>query len=234
MSDEEGPVEGERRKILAKSLPFMINAAWEAHAALSPMNLASTAVSEYQKMEKDAKLQENEVRSLVKAIENLNLKSEGRGRLSLTLTRNQIVDLVGYYLVTKFLTEGSWGSKFKRSTLPEFDVSLSLANRTIYAKFVREKMNDDRLFGEVDKAETLNPCEVWVFSLEKDRRFDVRFDPVFLSETKILRGRFRLGPATEVLQELLKGKFSVDVQAGEGGGNEENQFRFLLTRVVTH
>src|SRR5487761_188150 len=108
----EEPVEEERRKILARSLPFMISAVWEAHAALSPANLASVAASEYQRLETNAKLREEEMKSLTQDIGRLNLQAESTGRISLTLSRNEILELVGNYLISQFRNDGSAGAQF--------------------------------------------------------------------------------------------------------------------------
>ncbi len=209
MSDEDERVEEDRRKILVKSLPFMINAAWEARSALSPVNLATTAVKEYQKIEKNHWLQEREIESFAKEIDHLKLKSEGGGRLSLTLDRKQILELVGNYLVNQFLTEGSWGARFLvTESYSGYDGVLSLANKNVFAKLVEEKIDDRWVFSEADRAEKLNPSEVWIFVLEEGPRSDIKFGPVFVSEHKIMRGRFRVLSISDVLRSTTKDRFT--------------------------
>ncbi|MGI0092037.1 MAG: hypothetical protein ACREBS_10035 [Nitrososphaerales archaeon] len=230
MEDGEESIERERRKLLVKSLPFMLNSAWEAHTALSPANLASTAISEFQKFERNAKLQEEEVRSLTHEFEHLELKSEGTGRLSLTLTRDELLELIGNYLVSQFLNDGSAGSKFTiSSNYPGYDGMLSLPSKAIFTKLIEDKIDQHVVFGEIDEAETLNPAEVWMFSFDEDQRSDIRFGPVFVSENRILFGRFRLIPVTDLLKEITNGHFSASIESR--GKTRAEGTRFLLTRL---
>ena len=226
---EEEFVVGERRKILAKSLPFMINAVWEAHTVLSPANLASAAASEYQRLETSAKLREEEIKSLKQDIGHLNLQSESTGRISLTLTRSEILELTGNYLISQFRNDGSAGSKFTVSSSHQgYEGMLNLPNKAVFSKLVREKIDQNWIFSEVDKAESLNPAEVWIFAYH-EHRFDVRFDPVFLSETRIMRGRFKLLPLTEMIGSITRGSFLASIESS--GESEVDVTRFMLTRI---
>lgn len=225
VSDDER-IESERRKIIMKSLPFMINAAWQAHSALSPANLASTAITEYRKMDRNARLQDEETISLAKGISHLELKSEGGGRLSLVLTRKDIVELVGQYLMSQFLKEGSWGSKFVATTdYPGYDGVIDLANKTIFAKVVEETFDEKWIFAEADKAERINPNEVWIFSLKDGFKSDIIMGPIFVGENKVLRGRFRVMSVTDAMREITDGRFAASIL-----GDSENGTRFLLSR----
>jgi hypothetical protein len=223
------PVEGERRKILARSLPFVLNAAWEAHSVLSPGRLASTAISEFQKVEENEKIKEAEIATLVRDIGHLNLKSEEDGSLSLTLTRSEILELIGNYLVSQFLKEGSIGTRFEvSSNFPNYDGVLSLPNKAVFAKLVEMKIDQKWIFDEADRAQEVNPSEVWVFVYDNER-FDIRFDPVFISENRTMRGRFKLFPVTEVIDSVTKGKFGATIDSSAERENE--QTRFVLRRV---
>jgi len=226
---EEEFVVGERRRILAKSLPFMINAVWEAHTVLSPANLASAAASEYQRLETSAKLREEEIKSLKQDIGRLNLQSESTGRISLTLTRSEILELAGNYLISQFRNDGSAGSQFTVSSSHQgYDGMLNLPNKVVFSKLVREKIDQNWIFGEVDKAESLNPAEVWIFTYD-EHRFDVRFDPVFVSETRIMRGRFKLLPLTEMIGSITRDSFSASIESS--GESEDDVTRFMLTKI---
>ena len=226
---EEEFVEAERRKILAKSLPFMINAVWEAHTVLSPANLASVATSEYQRLEASAKLREEEIKSLKQDIGHLNLQSESTGRISLTLTRGEILELVGNYLISQFRDDGSAGAQFTVSPNHRgYDGVLNLPSKVIFSKLVREKIDQNWIFGEVDKAESLNPAEVWIFTYDENK-FDVRFDPVFVSETRIMRGRFKILPLTDLIGAITKGSFSASIESR--GESDKDTTRFMLTKI---
>jgi hypothetical protein len=225
----EESVERERRKLLANSLPLMLNAIWEAHAALSPVNLASTALSQYQKLEKDAKLQQEELRSLIQDLSDLNLHTEGTGRLSLTLTRDQLLELIENYLVLQYLNQGSTGAKFTISkNIHGYDGMLSLPNKEIFTSLIEEKIDNNWIFDEISKAQTLNPSEIWIFTYQEEQRSDILFGPVFVSENRILRGRFRLMPVTSLLKLITKERFSFTVEKSE---SEMQGARFLLTRL---
>ncbi|MDG6904851.1 MAG: hypothetical protein JRN20_03600 [Nitrososphaerota archaeon] len=226
---EKEPVESERRKILAKSLPFVLNAVWEAHSVLNPVRLASTAASEFQRLEEDGKRKELEIKSLARDIGNLNLRTDNEGRLSLILTRDQLLEIAGNYLISQFLSEGSFGAHFETSSKPpDYDGMLNLPNKAIFAKIVETEIDQNWIFNEADKAVELNPSEVWIFNYN-DQRFDVRFDPIFISEGKILRGRFKLIPATELISFATKGLFSATID--KNADEVENTTRFNLTRV---
>lgn len=230
--EAEDSIEEDRRKLLAKSMPFMLNALWEAHTALSPANLASKAVSEFQRFENTTRSQEEEMRDLTKEIDHLKLKSEGTGRLSLTLTREEILELVGNYLVSQFLNEGSAGSRFIISeNYHGYDGMLSLAYKTIFVKLVEEKIDQKWVFAEIDKAENLNPSEVWIFAYNEDQRSDIRFGPVFVSENKVLFGRFKLMAVTDLLKGITKGRFSATIMGSEISDDGKKRTRFLLARL---
>ncbi len=206
-------LEIERRKIVAKSLPFMLNALWEAHSLLSPASLASRAALEYAKFQSNNRLKEEEIQSLLRQVGHIEFRSEGTGRISITLTREELLELIGSYLVGEFLNEGGSGEEF--ATLPkndsDFDGMLKLPDKTIYAKLLERRMDRSGVYLEIDKAQTMNPSEVWIFSCSDELRSDVLFAPIFLSESMILRGRFRLMPITDVLNSITKGRFSASI-----------------------
>lgn len=232
MAEETDALAEERRKLLARSLPFMLNAAWEAHSFLSPAGLASKAVSEYQKLEKNAKLQRDEIKSLTKQISNLDIQAEGTGRISLSLTRAEILELIGNYLVSQFLNTGSAGAKFSTKYKGDYDGALRLPDKSIFAKLIQADIDQQRVFSEVDNAEILNPSEVWIFTYDAIKRADIRFGPVFVSENKILRGRFLLMPVTDIFRDVTKGHFSALIDLEKKTGNmEAAKTRFVFTKT---
>lgn len=212
MTEETEEVAGERRKLLAKSLPFMLNAAWEAHSILSPAGLATRAVSEYQKFEKSTKLQRDEIKSLTKQISALDIQTEGAGRISLSLTRVELLELVGSYVALQFLNVGSAGVRFIHTPKGDYDGILRLPDKSIFTKLIQGEIDQQAIFNEADKAEGLNPSEVWIFTYDASKRSDIRFGPIFVSENKILHGRFRVMPVTDIFNDITKGRFSAVIE----------------------
>ena len=231
MAEETEALAEERRKLLAKSLPFMLNAVWEARSLMSPAGLASRAISEYQKFEKNTNLQRDEIKSLTKQISNLDIQAEGTGRISLSLTRAELLELIGNYLVSRFLNVGSSGAKFSQVSIADYDGTLRLPDRSIFAKLIQEGVDQQRVFSEVDKAESLNPSEVWLFTYDASKRSDILFGPIFVSENKILRGRFRLMPVTDIFSDITRGHFSALILSeGRMGDAEEARTRFVFVK----
>ncbi|MDG6997908.1 MAG: hypothetical protein JRN15_02205 [Nitrososphaerota archaeon] len=228
MAEDTEALAEERRKLLAKSLPFMLNAAWEAHSILSPAGIASRAVSEYQKFEKNTKLQRDEIKSLTKQIDSLDIQAEETGRISLSLTRAELLELVGNYLVSQFLNVGSAGVKFSQTSNGDYDGILRLPDKSIFAKLIQGEIDQQRVFSEADKAESLNPSEVWIFTHDASKRSDIRFGPIFVSENKILRGRFRAMPVTDIFSDITKGRFSALIESEVRTGSEEPKTRFVF------
>ena len=60
------------------------------------------------------------------------------------------------------------------------------------------------------------PCEFWLLTLQ-DEDFDVRLDPVFVAENKVLFGRFRRLGLSNMLRNLLGHEFLVSAErSGDG------------------
>ena len=74
---------------------------------MSPVGLATTAVDQYQRMDKDLKDQQKELANLYADIGQLNIQIEGVSRLSLSLSRDQLLMLIESYLNTVFVIEGN-------------------------------------------------------------------------------------------------------------------------------
>ncbi|MHB2037061.1 MAG: hypothetical protein ACYCPW_10025 [Nitrososphaerales archaeon] len=225
----EDVIETERRKLLAKSLPFMLNAVWEAHQVLSPGNLASTAIGQYQRLENNARMNREELAALTRDVGKLDLQSEGTGRLSLTLTRPQILVLIANYLSSKYFRRASTDAELKPVTaMPDYDGMLVLPTKAVFVKLIREDLDQESLVKEIGKAETLNPSDVCIICYQTSHRTDILFDPVFVSENRIERGRFRLMSLPDTFEEISKGKFTATIENSKE--HMEDSVRILFVK----
>ncbi|MGA2875166.1 MAG: hypothetical protein ABSE82_06450 [Nitrososphaerales archaeon] len=228
MSDDE--VETGRRKLLARSVPYMLNVVWEAHQVLSPSYLASTAIEQYQRLEDIARTNREELSHLTRDVGKLNLQSESMGRLSLTLTRPQMLVLIANYLSTEYFRQASVDAELMPvASLPDFDGMLVLPTKSVFVKLNREDLDQKSLIREIDRAETLNPSDVCIVCYETSHRTDILFDPVFVSENKVQRGRFRLISLPDLFEEISKRKFTATIEKSTES-QEEDSVRILFVK----
>jgi hypothetical protein len=236
MSGDSGP-EVERRKILSQALPYVLNFYWEARTALSPGSLASAALDQYQRVERDMKLQQQEVAALARDLGNLDMNIEGTGRISLTLKKDQLLNFVSDYLVLHFLTEGSGGKGLVAAPKGSgYDGLLGLPSKTVFVKLQRDPLEQNLLDEEVEKTKAINPSEVWIFSYFESRAKDIKLDPVFVSENRILYGHVRIVPITDVIKEATRGRFFVFAVRAAAGAEQkqgdDDSLRLLLIKNI--
>lgn len=211
MSDDV--VATERRKILAKSLPYMLSAVWEAHQVLSPGYLASTAVEQYEKIEKNARINREELAAVTRYVGMLNLQSDGTGRLSVTLTKSQLLALIANYLSAQYFGQSSRDAELIPSPAVEgYDGMLTLPSKSVFVRVLKEDLDKEMWVKEVNKAETLNPNDVCIICHETSHKTDILFDPVFVGENKVQRGRFRLMSLADLFGEISKKKFTAIIE----------------------
>ncbi len=226
----EDIIEAERRKLLARSVPYMLNVVWEAHQVLSPGYLASTAIEQYQRLENNARMNREELSALTRDVGKLNLESEGTGRLSLTLTRPQLKVLIANYLSSEYFRQASANAELRPATaLPDYDGMVVLPTKSVFVKLIKEDLDQKSLVKEIDKAETLNPSDVCIICYETSHRTDILFDPVFVSENKVQRGRFRLLSLPDLIGEISKHKFTATIEKSEDS-QEEDSVRILFVK----
>ena len=205
----------------------MLNAFWQAHTVMSPVGLATAAVDQYQRMEKDLKEQQKELTNLYADIGQLNIQIEGMSRLSLSLSRDQLLMLIESYLNVIFMSEGIGSLELRTIDKQSgFDGILNLPHRSVFVKLYNTTPDDSVIEKELETAKSLNPSEVWIFSYDGSRRIDIRLDPAFLGENRVIRGRFRMMPFSDLLKLTSGGKFTACVQSSTEDGN----VRFLLTK----
>ena len=216
----------------------MLNAFWEAHTALSPGGLITIALNDFQRAERDFKLQQQDLALLARDLGQLDMKIEGPGRISLTLSREQFLGFIRNYLVARFLGEGSARSDLV--ALPnskDYDASLGLPSRTIFVKLGKDPLDEHTLELELESAKAVNPSEVWIFAYYETEERDIRLDPSFVSENRILYGHLRVIPASQVMREATGGRFFAFVLGKrkdfpESNLSQEDSVRFLLVKDV--
>jgi hypothetical protein len=93
----------------------------------------------------------------------------------------------------------------------QFDYVLRLPSRNIFLKLA-EELSDEDASKLLDVARKLNPAEVVVIA-DRGHSVSVQLDPVFASENKVLRGRFRSMSTEELLSAFFGRKFAVRADA---------------------
>ncbi|MDG6906412.1 MAG: hypothetical protein JRN20_11570 [Nitrososphaerota archaeon] len=218
----------ERRRMLGKAIPFVLNTFWQAHTLMSPVGLASAAVDQYQRMEKVVESQQRELENLFADIGQLDLQIEGTSRISLSLSRDQLLILIGNYLNSTFIREGNGRLELANMQGSEgFDAILNLPSRSVFVMLRNTSLDGIAVEKDLELAKSLNPSEVWIFGFSEQQRMDVKLDPVFVGENTVLRGRFRIIPVSDMLKEVSDGKFKAYVQSALENGRKA---RFLLVK----
>jgi hypothetical protein len=225
MSQEDESERLDRRRMLRKTIPFAANLLWETRSALSPAKLASSTVNGYTKIENDLKMQRAELSDMLGDIPEPGL-SYGREGLLLAMSRSQFLTLSRNYLRMVLLGKNNRAINFSLSH-PEYDAVAYLTDRTIFVKLQKSELDISQTEIEIEKARKLNPSEVWIFSHKDIAPNDFRFDPIFISENKVLRGHLRIMPASAVVTTVCGGKYA----ASSLDTSSTDEFRFLLTRT---
>ncbi len=227
---KDEPEKADRRKLIGQAIPFALNAIWEAHSSLSPTGLASRALEGYSQQENAGSLQRSELEAILAEILQKNFRVEGSGELALILSREDLLILVGRVLKSKYAREGANNVEFE--LLPHDtgrDGVLRLLTRDISVKLYFSPRDVANLPLDLETARANNPSELWIFSWLPDVvERNLRFDPVFLSETRILKGGFRVEKVASIFSEITGGKFSARVI---GWDPEKGKTQFRLTRI---
>jgi hypothetical protein len=234
---EDDTTEPERRKLLAQALPYMLNVYWEARTTFSPGGLAAVALNQYERVEQNHKLQRVDLELLAHDLGQLDMKIEGAGRISLTLSKDQLLGFIRNYLISYFLSQGSSSSELVRTKGKDYDATLTLPSKTIFVKLRKSSLDEAAINLELERAKALNPSEVWIFPYFGIEGKDIRFDPVFVSEDRILYGHLRVVPVSEVMTAATGGRFFAFAVNTINGVSvpkpDEDSLRLLLVKNVT-
>lgn len=204
----------ERRGVLSKIVPFAINAAWEAHAALSPGKLATVAVEEYKRIGSETQEQQRELEALIAGVSSLKLEPISTRRFRLRLGAGQVLDLLESHLARSFAREAKIGPGLTRSR-GELVAQMLLPGRSVLGRVIWGSHSSDviDLQKELERARLANPSETWIVIVTSDfeQRIDVQLDPIFVGENRILQGRFRVLSIADLLGEATGERFSASV-----------------------
>jgi hypothetical protein len=215
--------------MLGQALPFMLNAFWEAHSFVAPSRLAAAAIDRYSMAEDHSEVERRQLGALLRDLMNTEPEISGTEEMSLFISREQLLALIGRYLSREFSREGG------RDTVLEIhehdsglDGTFALVTRSVYVKLYYSSRDVNQANADYERAKSLNPSEFWIFYY--DRALfgkDVQFDPVFVSENKILRGRFRMLNVVEIFPALTEGRLTATI--GDFG-RDDFKVKFLISK----
>ena len=224
---KDEPEKADRRKLMGQAIPFALKALWEARSAISPARLTTEALDQYSKVEAEGKLQRNELQAVLEEILRQKIHLEGAGKIALTLSREEVLTLIGRILKRQFAGEGA--NRVELDILPHDsgrDAILPLLTRNVSVKLYLSSEDAANLQSDLEEAKKDNPSELWIFSwLPSLQERNLRFDPVFLSESRILRGRLRVQPIGSIFNEITEGNFSATLI----GVDQDGRSKFLLS-----
>ena len=225
MPDPKG---NERRELVTKLLPFIAVSAIRLGMLTSPLGVITSAANTYNRTVKEHEEKIGDLVPLLPGIEKLHVEVTGQDTVTLTLERQDVQVCARQYLGRLFSLEGSAGAPSgspSSSAESTFDYVLRLPSRNVYLKMVDELSGAEaaRLLGV---ARALNPAEVLVVA-DKGTKMDERLDPVFVSENKVARGRFRTMSTMELLSAFFGDKFALTF---ESSGSEAMRVSLRLVK----
>lgn len=225
MTDTADPAS--RRELIAKLLPYLAVSAVKIGTMGSPLSLLTAASARYNEALERTEGKVKDVLPLLPSVERMRIEVVAAGTVSLVLPRDELGAFVERYMQTEL---GQEGAADCRSSPPSrlgeearFDFVLRLPSRDAYAKMVNA-LTEDQAAILLEAARKLNPAETFVVA-DSGPKMDVELDPVFISENKILRGRFRALPTSDLLASLMGGRFAVTTLSA---GRDETMFNLKL------
>ena len=208
-----------RRDLITKLLPYVAFSAIKVGIAGSPINVLTSAATKYNEDAEKTKGLVKDLLPLIPGYEKLQVSVVGSNTVSLVMQRQDLLSCAEVYLSKVFKMDGSSGAPSgpTRSGSDEgvFPYVLRLPSKTVYLKVV-EQLTETELSSALAFARKANPAEVWIVS-DTGKSIDQRLDPVFVSESKILRGRVKSVTTAEMLREFFGGKFAVALERLEQG-----------------
>jgi len=228
-NSKEEPEAADRRKLLGQVIPFTLNAFWEARSTLSPARLTAETLSQFSELESNlGNPQRVELETTLKDILRTNFHIERDGLLALTLSREELLVLIERILIRKFASEGAKTvhldilSHGKRA-----DAVFRLPTRDISVKLYFSADDTAHLQSDLDSAKGSNPSELLIFSwLPEVQERNLRFEPVFLSESRILKGGFSIQKITSIFEKITEDRFSARIDEWD---QKSGKTKFLLS-----
>ena len=210
----------ERRALLVKALPYLVAAYWEAGTQLTPSSLLTRILETYENLREDIASERDNLQSMLSDLNDLKINFED-GKLSFDLDRQTALDLIAAYLKKSFAKDGGTTAISKTfaaelAELQHYDAELKLPDRSIYARLLFRELRNDELSTFREEAQRRPASEYWLFCL-KGKEFDIRLEPVFVSENKVMFGRVRCLSFSRILDEMLEKSYQVSAtQKGDG------------------
>lgn len=208
-----------RRELITKLLPYVAISAVRMGLTGSPLSVLTSAATKYNEEAEKTKGMVKDLLPLLPGFEKLQITAVGSNAVSLVMQRQDLLSCAEVYLSKVFRFEGSDSAP---SSAPEggggearFDYLLRLPLKSVYLKVV-EELDETEVSSLLDFGRRTNPAEVWVVA-DAGRSVDQRLDPVFISESKILRGRVKSVTTAEMLREFFGGRFTVALEKLEQG-----------------
>jgi hypothetical protein len=211
--------ENVRRKFLVGLVPYVVDSYWKTRSRLNPASILNQAINRFGSAEQDMLKQKETLELTLREIEGLDIAFEDN-TLSLYLPKDTLLELVGLYLKTMFAKEGGYTASLILPTDSQlkslYDVELRLANLRIYAKLVFETLStaDFAPYLAQARSASADSSEYWLFGLNGEET-SIMLNPIFLSENKILFGRFRYVGLDKVLHRFLGNRYAVSILSEE-------------------
>jgi hypothetical protein len=215
----------ERRKVLVGAIGFVLNAYLESNSLLNATGLATSALNQY---DQHLSKQEAEMRAMVGQIESLRATFEN-GKLVVHVDRITVLGLVERMIKKYFsVSEAGMTAEYRIDSGPgsdkDHDAELRLPDRSIYLKFVPKGIPVEAFANWfLQRARRMNPSEYWLL-IPTEEIVDIPFEPIF-TEARIMRGRLKTYPLTNLLSELVGMNYDLEVAEEVDGG-----FRFVISR----
>ena len=206
MPDQQG---NSRRELVTKLLPFIAVSAIKMGMLTSPLGIITSAANTYNRTVERQGEKIEDLLPLLPGVERLNVEVSGPDAVTFTLQKQDVASCAEQYLARLFRSEGAAGSRAGPASPSgeesRFDYVLRLPSKNVYLKLEDELTEEGatRLLGAARK---LNPAEVIVVA-RGGVSVDEVLDPVFVSENKILRGRVRTMPTSELLSAFFGDRF---------------------------
>ena len=205
---------GSRRELIAKLLPFIAVSAIKMGVMTSPLGIITSAANRYNETVERPAERIGDLLPLLPGIEKLRVEVNGAGSVALTLERGEVSSCAEEYLRRLYSLEGGGRTRVGVPSSAEgggtFGHVLRLPSRNIYLK-VTEELTQQEAASLLDLARRMNPSEVLIVA-DTGAGADERLDPVFVSENKIMRGRFRSISTAEMLAGFFGNRFTSQVE----------------------
>jgi hypothetical protein len=189
-----------------KAFPYLVAAYWQVGEQLSPTSLLTRILEEYEDLRQEIASERDSLQSILSDLDRMKIAFED-GKLSFELDRPTALSLVGAYLKKSFAKDAGTTAMFKilPAELAEglhYDVESKLPDRSIYARLLFRELKEDEISSCQEEAQRAAPSEYWLFTL-REEEVDIRLEPVFVGENRVMFGRVRCLGLASMLGEML-------------------------------